>query len=113
MPAVGFGCRRNAKLHIFHTPPRGHKINGSGRILHTAPSIILQLYKYYTDIDRHKLILSVAENLIASYYAIKEFGDSDDLQINVKKTQLIIFKKQENPFQTTFNLGWITVLLSL
>jgi len=47
---------------------------------------------------------AVAENLMASLYAVKEFCDSHKLKINPEKTQLIVFKKPGKSIPDNFQL---------
>ena len=46
----------------------------------------------------------VADELTASFVAVKEFCDSHDLKINHAKTQLIVFKKPSKPISDDFHL---------
>jgi len=47
---------------------------------------------------------AVVENLMASFYAVKEFCDSHELKINQEKTQFIVFKKPEKSIPDDFQL---------
>ena len=59
---------------------------------------------YTTLATANPSLSAVAQNLSASFYAVKWFCDTHELKINPEKTQLTVFKKPGKPIPNDFQL---------
>ena len=84
--------------YLFNILPGNFRSNVG--LPHLPSSLLMTSHFLYT---ANPSLSAVAENLTASFYAVKEFCDSHELKINPEKTRLTVFKKTRK-----INTGWLS-----